>query len=259
MKRCNHPNIPKLLHTDLEDEKIYLIEENRGKDLLYIMKNSSKIYGWSIRHVKYIIYEVLKTLYYLKSGNIVHRDIKPENILIKENVVKLADFGSCRGIYSKKPYTEYISTRWYRAPECLLTDGYYGQAMDIWGMGCVIYEMLTCDPLFPGANEMDQIKRIHSVLGTPPQVVFDKFKPFSRNIKFNFPIQKGTGIRRLLTQYSPEVIDLIERMLIYDPDERITAKQALQHPWLKQLYDNDHLIEDGKITDENDNHLSVYL
>ena len=94
-------------------------------------------------------------------------DIKPENLLIVDNVLKLADFGSCRGIYSKQPYTEYISTRWYRAPECLLTDGYYGYKMDLWGVGCVMFETLALYPLFPGTNEADQIERIHKVLGTP--------------------------------------------------------------------------------------------
>lgn len=75
------------------------------------------------------------------------------------------DFGSCRGIYSKPPYTEYISTRWYRAPECLLTDGHYGHKMDVWGVGCVLFEVLALFPLFPGTNEADQIERIHKVRG----------------------------------------------------------------------------------------------
>lgn len=90
-----------------------------------------------------------------------------ENILLQGEVVKLADFGSCRGIYSKPPFTEYISTRWYRAPECLLTDGYYGYKMDIWGVGCVFFEMLSLFPLFPGNNELDQINKIHNIMGTP--------------------------------------------------------------------------------------------
>jgi renal tumor antigen len=88
-------------------------------------------------------------------NGIYHRDIKPENILISGEIVKLADLGSCWGIYSKPPFTEYISTRWYRSPECLLTDGYYNHKMDYWGVGCVFFEILTLTPLFPGANELD--------------------------------------------------------------------------------------------------------
>ncbi len=104
---------------------------------------------------------------YLRRG-IFHRDIKPENILTSigkrhgsgvDEELKLADFGSCRGIYSKQPYTEYISTRWYRAPECLLTDGHYGPEMDMWGVGCVMFEIIALYPLFPGQDELDQIDR----------------------------------------------------------------------------------------------------
>ena len=89
--------------------------------------------------------------------------------------IKLADFGSCRGIYSDKPYTEYISTRWYRAPEALMTDGYYDQKMDIWGVGCIMFEIITFFPLFPGKSELDQVNKIHKVIGTN-QTAIDRFK-----------------------------------------------------------------------------------
>lgn len=98
---------------------------------------------------------------------IFHRDIKPENILIKGNLVKVADLGSCKGRHSPAPYTDYISTRWYRAPECLMTDGYYNEKMDIWGFGCVLFELITKKPLFPGKDELDQIHKIHNIIGTP--------------------------------------------------------------------------------------------
>jgi renal tumor antigen len=88
-------------------------------------------------------------------NGIFHRDIKPENILYMGDHIKLADFGSCKGMYSEHPYTEYISTRWYRAPECLMTDGYYDYKMDIWGTGCVMFEIIALFPLFPGRNELD--------------------------------------------------------------------------------------------------------
>ncbi|KXJ14440.1 MAPK/MAK/MRK overlapping kinase [Exaiptasia diaphana] len=185
--------------------------------------------------VKNYMYQLCKSIDHMHRNGIFHRDIKPENILIKDDVLKLADFGSCRSVYSKQPYTEYISTRWYRAPECLLTDGYYNHKMDLWGVGCVFFEVMSLHPLFPGSNEVDQIAKIHDVLGTPPASILQKLRNKSRSMNFNFPQKKGTGISKLLPHASPECIELIELLCTYDPDERISAKQAIRHPYFKDL------------------------
>uniref|UniRef100_H2YWW8 Protein kinase domain-containing protein n=1 Tax=Ciona savignyi TaxID=51511 RepID=H2YWW8_CIOSA len=185
--------------------------------------------------VKNYMYQLLKSLDHMHRCGIFHRDVKPENILIKDDVLKLADFGSCRSVYSKQPYTEYISTRWYRAPECLLTDGYYTYRMDLWSVGCVLFEVMSLHPLFPGANEVDQISKIHDVLGTPDASVLNKMKHRNRGINFDFPQKKGTGIEKLLPHASQQCIELVYKMCTYDPDERITAKQALRHPYFRDL------------------------
>jgi len=166
---------------------------------------------------------------------------QPENILVNHNCdfekgLKLADFGSCRGIYSKQPYTEYISTRWYRAPECLLTDGYYGAEMDLWGVGCVFFEITSLYPLFPGTNELDQINRVHQILGTPPEKVMQKFKQKgAAHLDFNYPSLKPTGIAKLIPHAPPDAVDLMQKLLAYDPDDRISAKEALRHNWFADL------------------------
>uniref|UniRef100_A0A8C9G9Q6 mitogen-activated protein kinase n=1 Tax=Piliocolobus tephrosceles TaxID=591936 RepID=A0A8C9G9Q6_9PRIM len=132
-------------------------------------------YPLSEKTIMHYMYQLCKSLDHIHRNGIFHRDVKPENILIKD-VLKLGDFGSCRSVYSKQPYTEYISTRWYRAPECLLTDGFYTYKMDLWSAGCVFYEIASLQPLFPGVNELDQISKIHDVIGTPAQKTLTKFK-----------------------------------------------------------------------------------
>ncbi|XP_061651943.1 MAPK/MAK/MRK overlapping kinase-like isoform X1 [Phyllopteryx taeniolatus] len=184
--------------------------------------------------VRYYMYQLCKSLDHIHSCGIFHRDVKPENILIKQNVLKLGDFGSCRSVHSKPPHTEYISTRWYRAPECLLTDGYYSLTMDIWSAGCVFFEIMNLNPLFPGANGLDQIAKIHDVLGTPEQSVLRKFKQ-SRAMHFNFPAKKGSGISRLLPNCATPAVSLLYQMLAYDADERITATTALRHTYFREI------------------------
>lgn len=191
--------------------------------------------------IKSYIWQLMKSLDHMHRKGIFHRDIKPENILIESSTeigrgLKLADFGSCRGIYSKQPYTEYISTRWYRAPECLLTDGYYGPEMDLWGAGCVMFEISCLYPLFPGNNEVDQITRIHKVLGTPTGDVLQKLMAKgSSHMNFNFPPQRGVGIPSLLQHVSAETADLIVKLLKYDAAERISAREAMRHPYFRDI------------------------
>lgn len=185
--------------------------------------------------IKSYMYQLLKSIEHMHANGIFHRDIKPENVLLSEENLKLADFGSCRGIHSKQPYTEYISTRWYRSPECLLTDGFYNYKMDIWGIGCVFFEISALFPLFPGKNELDQIHKIHNILGTPPQKILDDFRAHASHMEINFPPKEGTGIERNIAHMSPEARDLINKMLRYNAEERITAKEALAHAYFREF------------------------
>ena len=194
----------------------------------------------SERKAKNWIYQTLKALDFMHRNGIFHRDIKPENILLRGEQVKLADLGSCKGMFSRPPFTEYISTRWYRSPECLLTDGYYNYKMDIWGLGCVFFELLTLVPLFPGDDEIDEVNKINYILGSPPDELYHKFiKNSAHGNEFKFEHQKGTGIQRYLTHVSPKCVDLINKMLVYDPDKRLTAKQCLSHECFKDLVEQD--------------------
>lgn len=190
--------------------------------------------------IKLYAYQLLKALNYMHKSGIFHRDIKPENILLKDDHLVLADLGSCKGIYSKPPFTEYVSTRWYRAPECIMTNGYYNYKMDMWGVGCVLFEITTLIPLFPGDNELDQMQKIQNVLGAPSQEVLNQYKKCSFDHVNDINVsttKKGCGINKYLSHSSPEFIDLILKMLNYNPEERLSAKQALQHPFFKDISD----------------------
>lgn len=191
--------------------------------------------------VRSYMFQLVRALHHMHRKGIFHRDIKPENILIENTSemgrgLKLADFGSCRGIYSKQPYTEYISTRWYRAPECLLTDGYYGPEMDMWGAGCVFFEITSLYPLFPGNNELDQINRIHKVLGTPSPELLTKFKRNgAAHVNFDFPQQTGIGITQLIPHATADCVELMIKMLEYDGADRMSAREGLQHGYFREI------------------------
>ena len=181
---------------------------------------------------------------------VFHRDIKPENILVDTTGrrLKLADFGSCRGINGVPPFTEYISTRWYRPPECLLTCGVYGPEMDIWGAGCILFELTTLYPLFPGTDEADQINRIHRVLGTPKKDVIAKLQQHaSAHVNFRFPTHRGIGLNKLLPDAESNCLDLLTKTLKYDKSNRITSKKIMKHSYF--VGDIQSKVSNSKSTD----------
>ena len=224
---------------NFEVEEIKYVFKSQTEKNLYEAIKDRKSY-LPEKRVKRWIYQILKALEFMHRNGIFHRDIKPENILLRNGDVKLADFGSCKSIYSKTPFTEYISTRWYRSPECLLTDGYYNFKMDIWGLGCVFFEMLTLIPLFPGDDEIDQVNKIHKILGSPSRDLLNKFLVHSQRNEADFPTKLGCGIKRYLQRISPLCQDLIEKMLCYDPEKRYTAKECLNHEYFRDLVEKDN-------------------
>jgi renal tumor antigen len=232
-----NPNIVKLLEVlyDQPTGRLALVFELMEMNIYELIRGRRQYLPEA--RVRHLMYQLVKAMDHMHRQGIFHRDIKPENILVSNDELKLADFGSCRGIYSKQPYTEYISTRWYRAPECLLTNGYYNYKMDMWGVGCVFFEVVSMYPLFPGTNEADQIQKIHNIMGTPDTELLDKFRAHAAHIDLNFTPKEGTGIAKLLPHASSDCIDLICKLLEYNPELRITARQALRHPYFKELRD----------------------
>ncbi|ENN72163.1 hypothetical protein D910_08473 [Dendroctonus ponderosae] len=211
-------------------------------------KSENQSRGLTEQRAKEYLYQVLRGLEHLHRNGMFHRDVKPENILIKFpsidgtslqrlrrcEIIKLADLGAMRGFYSVPPYTEYISTRWYRSPECLLSNGHYGPKMDVWAAGCVFFEMLTLMPLFPGSSEVDQLYKIHNVLGSPSIQFINKLNSWSRNCVI-FPKIRGTGLEPLLPQATPQTRGVLELMIEYDPDKRINVRRLLKNPYFDSV------------------------
>ncbi|ESU43312.1 Long-flagella protein kinase, CMGC RCK, partial [Giardia duodenalis] len=221
---------------DRNTGRLALVFELMEMNLYELIKNRK--YHLPESSIKWYMWQLLNAVRIAHASGTFHRDIKPENILLddKDNL-KLSDFGSCRGIHTQLPYTEYISTRWYRSPECLLTDGVYGPEMDLFGVGCVMFEITALFPLFPGKDELDQINRIHAILGTPPKEVIQRIRKGAKNnpIKGDFPQQKGSGLAKLIPHANSTAIDLMLKLMEYDPQKRITAEEALRHPFFKDI------------------------
>ncbi|OHS92699.1 MAPK/MAK/MRK overlapping kinase [Tritrichomonas foetus] len=228
-----HTNIVGLQEVIFEPEKyrLTLVMDLMECNLLDMIAHEKV--PLSMKECLSLTYQLFSALSHVHKLGYIHRDIKPENCLVNSSTLelKLADFGSTRTPSRDSTMTEYIATRWYRPPECLLTSGDYGSALDVWAVGCVFYELLTKMPLFPGNNSIDQLQRIHSIMGAPDTRTLSRVHASDsaiQNIK-NLD-SKHSGLKSLLPTASDEVIDLFNNLLAYVPDDRISAEDALKHP-----------------------------
>lgn len=176
---------------------------------------------------------MLQGLAFMHKHSFFHRDIKPENMLVKGDTVKVADFGLAREIRSRPPFTDYVSTRWYRAPEVLLRSTTYNSPIDTWAMGCIMAELFTLRPLFPGSSEGDQLYKICSVLGSPTHSTWPEGMKLAAQMNYRFPQFVPTPLAQLIPHASPEAIQLMTDLLKFDPNQRPTSSQALQYPFFQ--------------------------
>ncbi|TPX40766.1 hypothetical protein SeMB42_g02881 [Synchytrium endobioticum] len=231
LKELNHPNVVRLLDIVHNDEKLYLIFEFLDLDLKKYMDTTAP-YGLSPTLIKSYMYQLLKGLLYCHSRRILHRDLKPQNLLIDQHgALKLADFGLARAFgIPLRTYTHEVVTLWYRAPEILLGSKHYSTCVDMWSVGCIFAEMVLRHPLFPGDSEIDEIFRIFRTLGTPNE---DRWSGISQlpDYKPTFPVWQGQDLAKIVQGLDADGIDLLKRMLVYDPGHRISAKQALRHSY----------------------------
>ncbi|CAG9318449.1 unnamed protein product [Blepharisma stoltei] len=233
LKELRHPNIVQLQDIVFTSNKLYLIFEFLNHDLRRHMDSVGML---EEEKIKSYLYQLLQGLYYCHCRRVIHRDLKPQNLLIdKGETLKLADFGLARAFgLPMKTYTHEVVTLWYRAPEILLGAKQYSVPVDIWSVGCIFAEMVQKRPLFTGDSEIDQLFKIFKVLGTPTDQVFPGVTSFA-DFKPTFPKWRGESLRTLVPNISEDGLDLLSSMICYDPSKRISAKNALKHPYFSDL------------------------
>lgn len=223
---------------DLED--IYVISELMETDLTSILKSTQPL---SDDHVQFFLYQVLRGMKYIHSAGVIHRDLKPRNLLVNSNCdLKICDFGLARVNFSDAsfrlgPMTEYVCTRWYRAPEVLCCWSQYTGAIDVWSIGCIFGEMLgSRKALFPGTNTQHQLTLIVEQLGTPsPQELLAVPNDRCRAFLQSLPASQGQKLQGKFEDANPRALELLEVLLKFSGTTRATVNEALAHPYLEQL------------------------
>ncbi|XP_052256197.1 mitogen-activated protein kinase 15-like isoform X2 [Dreissena polymorpha] len=241
-----HPNIIKL-HNVIKaenDKDIYLVFEFMETDLHNVIKRGNILKDV---HKRYIMYQLFRATKYLHSGNVIHRDQKPSNILLdSECMVKVCDFGLARSLSQisidaetgDPNLTEYVATRWYRAPEILLASHRYTKGVDMWSLGCILAEMLIGKPLFPGSSTINQIEKIMATIPRPSKEDIDSIRSaYGSSLLDKAASKPKKTMEELMPPDAPkDAIDLCRKLLQFNPDKRITADEALRHPYVGRFH-----------------------
>ena len=239
LRNLSHENIVKL-HEIIRDQNssVSLIFEYCDKNLYEFIKEyqrRNEIIPES--KIRSIIYQIINGLKYLHLKGYFHRDLKPENILLKDESVKIADFGTCKEIpnYKDNILTDYVCTRWYRAPECILKSKNYNQSIDIWAVGCILCELYLLKPIFPGESEFDQINKIIQILGTPNFNEWPEGYKLSQKLGINFPREPKKNLNRIIRNANDDAIKLIEDIFQFEESSRPNAGRLLNYSYFQEM------------------------
>ncbi|CAF2077010.1 unnamed protein product [Rotaria magnacalcarata] len=234
-------NIQEVMRAQTIDQMkdIYIVQCLMECDLYKLLRHQRL----TDEHICYFLYQILRGLKYIHSANVLHRDLKPSNLLLNTNCdLKICDFGLARIADPTRDHsgllTEYVATRWYRAPEIMLNARGYYKPIDIWSVGCILAEMIGGKPLFPGKHYIEQINLILNVVGSPDETdLVSIVNERARNYVSLLPNRKRTPWKQLYPNASDLSLNMLDYLLTFNPNRRVSVEDALKHPYLAQYYD----------------------
>jgi len=234
LKELDHPNIVRLMDVLYNETKLYLVFEYLEQDLKKYMDSQPQ--GLPHQLANSYLRQLLQGIGYCHAHRVLHRDLKPQNLLVdSKGSIKLADFGLARAVgIPLRMFTHEIITLWYRPPEVLLGTKMYSSSVDIWSIGCIYAEMVHKKTLFSGDSEIDQLFSIFRIMGTPNELCWPGVSLLP-DYQGKMPIWRPKILEDVLPDCGPQEIDLVEKMLLYDPSRRISAKAALLSPIFRDI------------------------
>ncbi|KAA6393012.1 MAG: putative Cyclin-dependent kinase 1 [Streblomastix strix] len=238
LTELDHPNIVRLLDIIHQGSDLYLVFEFLEQDLKKYMDGLKQLGNPLMPPdlVKSYCWQLLQGMHFCHSRRMMHRDLKPQNLLVdRGGNLKIADFGLAR-MYSipMRSYTHEVVTLWYRPPEVLLGGKVYSLPVDVWGIGCILAEMSNNKAFFKGDSEIDQLYKIFQILGTPNEDIWPGVSTFP-DWRPVFPQWRAQSLTKLCPNLDADGIDLLTKMLVYDPSKRITVRDSLNHPYFASL------------------------
>ncbi|XP_051863589.1 cyclin-dependent kinase 2 [Drosophila sulfurigaster albostrigata] len=238
LKNLRHKNVVELHDVVISGNNLYMIFEYLNMDLKKLMDKKKDVFTPQL--IKSYMYQIFDALNFCHTNRILHRDLKPQNLLVDtEGNIKLADFGLARAFnVPMRAYTHEVVTLWYRAPEILLGTKFYSTGVDIWSLGCIFAEMIMRRSLFPGDSEIDQLYRIFRTLSTPDESKWPGVTQLP-DFKAKFPKWEASNVPSAIREH--EAHELIMSMLCYDPNLRISAKNALLHAYFNDVKHVSHV------------------